>query len=75
MLAHMTFSHRPTITNALIAMREDGLIDASRGRVQILSRAGLWRMCEGSYGLSERYWQEHIGPFGKDDLAETFAAA
>jgi len=75
MLAHMTFSHRPTITNALIAMREDGLIDASRGRVQILSRAGLWRMCEGSYGLSERYWQGHIGPFGKDDLAETFAAA
>jgi CRP-like cAMP-binding protein len=75
MLAHMTFSHRPTVTNALIAMREQGLIDASRGRIRIRSRDGLWRLCGGSYGLSERYWQQHIGPFGKDRLTENFAAA
>lgn len=67
-LAQMTFAHRPTITNALIAMKEHGLIETSRGCVTIKSRRGLWDLSEGSYGLSERYWQEHIGPFGKDYL-------
>lgn len=68
-LAHMAFAYRPTVTNALAAMKDDGLIDTSRGCVTILSRAGLTKLSASSYGMPERYWQKHIGPFGKDDLS------
>ena len=67
-LAQMTSSHRPTITNALASMKELDLIDTGRGCITVRSRRGLRKLAEGSYGLSERYWQEHIGPFGKDYL-------
>ena len=69
-LAQMIFSHRPTVTNTLNLMRTEDLIDMSRGAVTILSRAGLRRMSDGYYGLSELYWQRHIGRFGKDELIQ-----
>lgn len=64
-LAQMVFAQRPTVTNALNAMRDQGLIELGRGRVKIVDRLGLDRLADGSYGLSETYWNEHIGPFGK----------
>lgn len=64
-LAQMTVSHRPTITNALQAMRASGLIDMVRGCITIRDRKGLIDASEGGYGTAERYWQEHLAPFGK----------
>ena len=62
----MAFAHRPTITNVLHGMRDGGLIAISRGQIRILSRGGLIKLAEGAYGAFERYWREHIGPFGRD---------
>ncbi len=62
------FSHRPTVTNTLNGMREEGLIAMERGAIVMVNRDGLRRMSDGYYGLSELYWQQHIGPFGKDRL-------
>lgn len=67
-LAQMMFAHRPTVTNMLNHLREQGVIEMSRGSVTIRSRVALRRMADGHYGLSERYWQQHIGRFGKDRL-------
>ena len=69
-LAQITFAYRPTITRTLSTMVEAGLIEGARGRITILSRDGLKEMAEGSYGLAEQYWRAHIGPFGKEFLAE-----
>jgi CRP-like cAMP-binding protein len=66
-LAQMTFAHRPTISNVLHEMRERGVIDTGRGHLLIRRRDELSRMADGSYGISERYWNAHIGPFGKDE--------
>lgn len=67
-LAQIAFAYRPTITKTLAVMAEAGLIEGGRGRILIRSREGLRDLAQGSYGLSERYWQEQIGPFGKDEL-------
>lgn len=67
-LAQITFAYRPTITKALIGLTKAGLIQGSRGKVTIVSREGLRKIANGSYGLSELYWQKHIGHFGKDAL-------
>ena len=64
-IAQMTFSHRPTVTNCLHAMREHGLIDLTRGHVTVWSRDGLREIADGAYGLSEQYYRENLGPFGK----------
>lgn len=69
-LAQITFAYRPTITKTLASFAEAGLIQGGRGRVTIRDRDGLCKIADGSYGLSERYWQEHIGPFGKDQLTK-----
>jgi hypothetical protein len=68
-LAQIAFAYRPTITKALLGLTTAGLIEGSRGKVRIVSRGGLREIANGSYGLSELYWQKHIGPFGKDALA------
>jgi CRP-like cAMP-binding protein len=67
MLALMTSAQRPTVTNIVNDMRAAGMIDLARGRVQIKSRPQLHRCADGAYGLSEQYWRDHLGPFGRDD--------
>lgn len=69
-LAQIVFAYRPTVSKIVAAMVEEGLIERARGRIKILSREGLHAMADGSYGLSERYWQQYIGPFGKDQLVK-----
>ena len=64
-LADMSFAHRPTVTKVLSDFRAQGLIGTSRAQVQILSRAGLVAMANGSYGAAARYYDEHICSFGK----------
>jgi CRP-like cAMP-binding protein len=66
-LAQMSFAHRPTVTNVLRMLKEEGVVGLGRGCVTILSRAGLINLADGSYGASERYWRRHIGWFGKDE--------
>jgi CRP-like cAMP-binding protein len=73
-LAQMAFTHRPTVTNILHELRNEGMIEMQRGQVRILSRAGLNRVAEGSYGLSEKYWQDHIAQFGKGVADNRLAA-
>lgn len=65
-LAQMAYSHRPTVTNVLKDLKARGLLETARGHVSILDRAELSRIADGAYGPAERYWREHIGPFGKD---------
>ena len=69
-LAQMMYAQRPTVTNTLNELKQRGLIDLARGRIEIVSRKGLSLIADGSYGLSERYWRENIGPFGKHDEAK-----
>lgn len=64
-LAAMSFAHRPTVTKVLRELRELGLIETSRAQIRIVSRPGLVAMCNGSYGMAARYYDEHICPFGK----------
>lgn len=65
-LAQMAYSHRPTVTNVLKALKGNGILETSRGEVLIKDRSALRVIADGAYGGSERYWREHIGPFGKD---------
>lgn len=65
-LAQLVFAHRPTITNVLHEMREERIIGMARGLITVRSRQRLWQIAGGSYGASEAYWNDHIGPFGKD---------
>lgn len=65
-LGQMAFAHRPTVTNILKRLKEDAVITMARGRIVIRSRSGLSAIANGTYGISERFWREHIGPFGKD---------
>lgn len=78
MLAQIAFAQRPTVTNALNGLREDGIVGCARGLVRVLDRPALFRIADGAYGMSERYWNDHIGPFGKPvtraELAEKEAA-
>ena len=64
-LALMTISHRPTISHELQIMRDDGLIEMSRGRIDVRDRAGLLALSGGSYGATENNWRDNIGEFGK----------
>lgn len=65
-LAQMAYSHRPTITNVLKELRANGVLETGRGHVTVRDRAALRTIADSAYGPAERYWQEHIGPFGKD---------
>ena len=64
-LADMSFAHRPTVTKVLSDLRHQGLIGTSRAQVEILSRAGLIALANGSYGAATGYFNEHICAFGK----------
>ena len=64
-LADMSFAHRPTVTKVLSDLRQQGLIGTSRAQVEILSRAGLVALANGSYGAAARYYDEQICAFGK----------
>lgn len=65
-LAQMACAQRPTVTNTLKQMREEGLVEIARGMITILDRPRLFQLADGTYGPSEEYWRTHIGPFGKD---------
>lgn len=69
-LAQMAFAHRPTVTNALTAIRATGCIEMSRGLIRIVDRVPLISLARGCYGLSEAYWRENLVPLSKDDLGE-----
>ena len=73
-LAQMAFAQRPTVTNVLQQMREMEIIDLARGQITIIDRPLLNRLADGAYGLSEQYYREHIGPFGKSVDAGRLAA-
>ena len=64
-LADMSFAHRPTVTRVLSDLRQQGLIGTSRAQVEILSRAGLIALANGSYGAAAGYYNKHICEFGK----------
>ena len=64
-LADMSFAHRPTVTKALSELRQLGFIGTSRAQVEIVSRAGLFSVTNGSYGAAARYYSEHICAIGK----------
>ena len=64
-LAEMSFAHRPTVTKVLRELRQQGLIGTSRAQVEVLSRAGLVGLANGSYGAAARYYDAHICAFGK----------
>lgn len=68
-LAQMSFAQRPTVTNILNDMQAKGMINLGRGRIEIVSRPRLRRCADGAYGAPEQYWREHIGHFGRDELA------
>ena len=64
-LADMSFAHRPTVTKVLSELRERSLIETSRAEIRAISRTGLAALCNGSYGMAARYYDEHICAFGK----------
>lgn len=74
-LAQMTMSHRPTVTHALQGFRDAGLIEMGRGVITMRDRAGLIAVSAGGYGTSERYWLDHLCPFGKSALPQRPGAA
>lgn len=64
-LAQMTVSHRPTISNALQAMRAQGMIDTGRACITVRDRNALRHAADGGYGAFESYAQERLYAFGK----------
>lgn len=77
-LAQMAFAQRPTVTSILHDMRGAGMIELARGKIKVSNRDDLRYLAGGSYGPSEAYWCQQIGPFRHqrdDDLdGDTIAA-
>ncbi len=64
-LSVMLGVRRPGVTDALHRLEGDRLIRAKRSSITIRDRAGLERVANGSYGVSERDYERLFGPFRK----------
>lgn len=61
-LAIMLGVRRPTVTVAIHTLEGEGLIRARRGRIRVLSRAGLEGAAGQTYGTAEAEYERLIGP-------------
>jgi CRP-like cAMP-binding protein len=64
-VAQMISSYRPTVTNCVHNLEDQGAIKLSRGQIEILDRNLLKDICGHTYGYAERFYRENIAPFGK----------
>jgi CRP-like cAMP-binding protein len=60
-LALMLGVRRPGVTTALHGLERHGLIRSSRSKVQIIDRAGLIEVADGSYGIPEAELRRLVG--------------
>ena len=60
-LSIMLAVRRPGVTDALIALRKQGLISYQRGEIMIRNRKKLERMASGAYGVPEAEYHRLIG--------------
>ena len=60
-LSIMLAVRRPGVTDALIALRKQGLISYQRGEIMMRNRKGLERMAGGTYGVPEAEYRRLIG--------------
>ena len=60
-LALMLAVRRPGVTDALNALREQGLISYTRGQITVRNRKGLERTAGESYGTPEAEYRRLIG--------------
>ena len=60
-LSIMLAVRRPGVTDALIALRKQGLISYRRGEIMMRNRKGLERMAGGAYGVPEAEYRRLIG--------------
>ena len=63
-IAHMLGMRRESITEAAGALREQGLIDYSRGHVKVLKRAELEKLCCECYGVVQEEFARLLGRAG-----------
>lgn len=75
MLAGLTGCLRPTVSKSLCELRKMEAIDTGRGRIMVLSRRKLRAEAGCFYGHAEQYFQDHIGPFGRDPVEPMQARA
>lgn len=66
-LSLMLGVRRPGVTDALHRLEGDHLIKARRSSITIRDRAGLERVADGSYGVSERDYERLFGSFTRLD--------
>lgn len=62
LLAIMLGVHRPGVTEAIHVLEGRRYIEARRGHVVVVDRAGLERMAGSSYGIVEAEYERLIGP-------------
>ena len=60
-MAMMLGVRRPGVTTSMHILEGDHLVKSARGRVRILDRPGLEKLCGSSYGLPEREYRRIIG--------------
>lgn len=56
---------RASVTDGLHILEGEHLVRCHRGRIVIRDRQGLERAAARSYGATEAYYRERIGPFGR----------
>ncbi len=61
-LAIMLGVRRPVVTEAIHDLEGNGYISATRGKITVLSRAGLERVAGATYGLPEAEYRRLLGP-------------
>jgi CRP-like cAMP-binding protein len=60
-LSLMLGVRRPGVTDALDALRKQGLISYARGKITILDRKGMERTAGEAYGIPEAEYRRLIG--------------
>lgn len=64
LMAVMLAVRRAGVTDALHVLEGAGLIRSTRGRLQVLDRAGLEKRCGSFYGVPEAEYERLVGTYG-----------